>query len=101
MEDLSLWPAKRRADTLLNARIPPNTRFLCSFFPYCGGHRAQARRQEPVVLQLRGEQLETLAVCFPDRTAEYEKNFVESRMKRLQLWHHNPPIEKVSDGLIA
>jgi hypothetical protein len=81
--------------TMQDQGRPPEARFRCSFFPFCGGHRQNAWRQEPVILQLRGERMDRVAVTFPERTAEFDANFVRGKMRRLQLAQHEPVIRKV------
>lgn len=86
---------RQREKKLREAGQDPTAFYRCRFFPYCGGHRRQAKRQEPVVLQLRGERLDWVAVTFPGRQKEFEHNFVAALMKRLQLAEHKPVIQKV------
>ena len=67
----------------------PQRKYQCSFFPFCGGARRTAEQREPVVLQLRGEQLQQLCVTFPRRDQPYDAKFVEAKLKQLRLL---PPI---------
>lgn len=87
------------------AGLHPDLQFFCSFFPYCGGHRAGDRWGIPAVLQLRGEGLDRLAVCFPEWTGSFDGNKVRAKMTQLKLVQHmlrdaaqQPLVQKVGFG---